>query len=79
MNARAKLALASYFGLRVEVAIRTDVCSLIVHHGREFVVDSADLRPYVKSANRRRRSEQPARNRWVAPTLSSTRALARAS
>jgi len=79
MKARAKSTLASYFGLRVEVAIRMDVCSLIVYEGREFVVDSADLQPYVKSANRRRRSELPAWNRGSARTPSSTRALARAS
>ena len=45
MNAKAKSTLLSYFGLRVKVVITMHSCSLILYHGRKFVVETADLRP----------------------------------
>jgi hypothetical protein len=64
MNARAKSTLASYFGLRVKVVITMGTCSLILYHGRKFVVETADLQSYIRSADARRRSELSAWDTW---------------
>ena len=64
MNARAKSTLASYFSLRVKVVSTMNSCSLILYHGRKFVVETADLQSYLRSADARPRSELSARDRW---------------
>jgi hypothetical protein len=43
MNAKVNKTLATYFGLQVEVVLKFDHSSLICFHGREVVVDTADL------------------------------------
>ena len=37
------MAVASYFGLRVDVLWKMENCSLIHFEGREFVVETSDL------------------------------------
>ena len=43
MNPRENKTTADYYGLQVEIITQMDQCSLIRFHGREFIVDSADL------------------------------------
>ena len=44
MNAKAKSTVTTYFGLEVQVALRMEAWSLILYHGRKFIVETADLR-----------------------------------
>lgn len=37
------MAVASYFGLKVDVLLKMQNCSLIHFEGREFVVETSDL------------------------------------
>jgi len=43
MNPTGNKTTAEYYGLQVEIISQMDHCSLIRFHGREFIVDSADL------------------------------------
>ncbi|MCI0620504.1 MAG: hypothetical protein L0387_02325 [Acidobacteria bacterium] len=43
MNAKSRMKVAEYFGLRVEVICMMEQCALIRFGEREFVVDAADL------------------------------------
>ena len=64
MNAQAKSTTASYFGLEVTVIFRMEAFSLILYHGRKFVVETVDLRS----------PELAAWDAWGAPSQSSSRA-----
>jgi len=69
MNTKAKSTIANYFGLEVKVIVKMESWSLILYHGRKFVVETADLRS----------SELSVWDTWGAPSQSSSRVLARAS
>lgn len=69
MNTKAKSTMASYFGLEVKVILRMEGWSLILYRGRQFVVETADLRS----------AESSIWGSWAAPSRSSSDALARAS
>ena len=43
MKAKMSRMTATYCGLKVEVVTQLENCSLILFHGRTFIVDTADL------------------------------------
>jgi hypothetical protein len=69
MKAKTKSTRATYFGLEVKVIIRMEGWSLILYRGRQFVVETADLRS----------SELSVWDRSRTLSQSSSRALALAS
>ena len=50
MDAHSEIRIATYFGVEVEVLVQMDHCSLIRHNGREFVVETADLKKRMSFA-----------------------------
>jgi len=78
MNTKSKSEMAGYFGLDVELISRMDSCSLILFQGRKFIVDTADLRTSLTSADSGRGSELLACNGEGVTTQLSSRALAQA-